>query len=70
MYYDGKVSPGFNVHDLRAVSFIASKQDQSDVLYFHSTKGKFSILNSKTKISCRRRISPIDCWILPELCST
>lgn len=35
-FHDGKVMPAFNVHDRRGVSFIASKEDQTDSFIFHT----------------------------------
>jgi len=48
VFHDGHVLPEFDVHDRRGISFIASKEDQSDVFYFHTylERGGFEIVGN------------------------
>ncbi|GBG32586.1 Hypothetical Protein FCC1311_088112 [Hondaea fermentalgiana] len=47
-FHDGQVQPEFDVHDRRGTSFVASKEDQSDVFYFHTylEQGGFEIVGN------------------------
>jgi len=49
-FHDGKIMPAFNIHDRRGVSFIASKEDQTDLFYFHTylEDGGFEVLGNPT----------------------
>jgi len=44
VYTDGKIQSPFNVHDLRQPSYIASKEDQTETLYFHTIHREYKFV--------------------------